>query len=127
MKQGFHIRREDGQPLALAGLWERWDDPRQAGRVIESCSIITTEANKQLQSIHERMPVILERECFDRWLSSDFTDCSELQKILMPFSGQLSIHPVGAYVNRVGNEGPECMAPVEQEPSLFEGSEGEPG
>jgi putative SOS response-associated peptidase YedK len=126
MRQGFHIRREDGQPLALAGLWERWDDPKQAGRVIESCSIITTEANEQVQDIHERMPVILEPECFDMWLDSDCRDFSELQKILAPFSGTLAIHPVGDYVNRVGNEGPECVAPVEQETSLFEGSEGKP-
>ena len=120
MRQGFHIRREDKRPLALAGLWERWEDPKQVGRVIESCSIITTEANEQLQDIHERMPVILEPERFDMWLDSDCRDFSELQKILVPFSGPLSIHPVGDYVNRVGNEGPECVTPVEREPTLFD-------
>jgi putative SOS response-associated peptidase YedK len=119
-KQGFHIRREDLRPLALAGLWERWDDPKQAGTIIESCTIITTEANDQVQSIHERMPVILEPRQFDLWLDPNCRDYRELQNMLRPFNGGLAIHLVGDYVHRVGNEGPECLARVEREASLFE-------
>ncbi len=120
IKQGFHIHREDGLPLALAGLWKRWDDPKQAEKVIESFTIITTKVNDQVQSIHERMPVILEPRPFDLWLDPDCRNYRELQNMLQPFNGGLPIHLVGDYVNRVGSKGPECLASVEGEASLFE-------
>jgi putative SOS response-associated peptidase YedK len=58
----------DGGLFAFAGLWERWKDP--AGKVIESCTILTTEDNALLKDIHDRMPVILQPGDYDRWLDS---------------------------------------------------------
>jgi putative SOS response-associated peptidase YedK len=58
-KQPYHIRMKDGEPFAFAGLWERWEGD---GQVIESCSIIATEANNVVRLIHDRMPVILAPE-----------------------------------------------------------------
>ncbi|MDH5412377.1 MAG: SOS response-associated peptidase, partial [Alphaproteobacteria bacterium] len=57
-KQPWRIERADGAPFAFAGLWDRWQGPE--GKVIESCVIITTEANETMRPIHDRMPVILD-------------------------------------------------------------------
>ena len=61
-KQPFVIHMKDWQPFAFAGLWERWNSPEGP---VESCTIITTEANEQLAPIHNRMPVILEPADYD--------------------------------------------------------------
>jgi putative SOS response-associated peptidase YedK len=58
---------EERRPVRLAGLWSRWR-PRGGGEPVETCTIVTTEANELLQRIHDRMPVILAREDYDRWL-----------------------------------------------------------
>jgi putative SOS response-associated peptidase YedK len=61
-KQPIYIRRRDGQPFAFAGLWEEWE---REGEIIESCAIITTEANDLMAEFHDRMPVILHRKDYD--------------------------------------------------------------
>jgi putative SOS response-associated peptidase YedK len=65
-KQPLHIRLIDGQPFALAGLWERWTDAE--GAVVESCTILTTTANDLMRPFHDRMPVILAPANYGRWL-----------------------------------------------------------
>lgn len=55
-KQPYFIRPRDGGPLALAGLWERWNDPQ--GEKVETCTILTTAANELMRPLHDRMPVI---------------------------------------------------------------------
>lgn len=60
-KQPHYITRRDGRPFAFAGLWESWDGPD--GSSIESCTIVTTEANDLVGRIHDRMPVILSEHC----------------------------------------------------------------
>ena len=64
-KQPLLVRRRDGQPFAFAGLWEHWRGPEGE---VETCTILTTEANAALAPIHDRMPVILDPACYDRWL-----------------------------------------------------------
>ena len=51
--------------MALAGLWERWENPAKPEDVVESCAIITTEANDLVAPLHNRMPALLEREEID--------------------------------------------------------------
>jgi putative SOS response-associated peptidase YedK len=58
IKQPYCIRPRDGGLFAFAGLWERWNDP--AGETVESCTILTTEANELMRPLHDRMPVILD-------------------------------------------------------------------
>ncbi|MBD2022479.1 SOS response-associated peptidase, partial [Leptolyngbya sp. FACHB-36] len=55
-KQPHYFQRSDAQPFAFAGLWEHW---QHGEAVIDSCTIITTQANELLEPIHDRMPVML--------------------------------------------------------------------
>jgi putative SOS response-associated peptidase YedK len=66
-KEPWRFRRADGLPFALAGLYETWANP--AGGTVHSCAVITTEPNRFAAEIHDRMPVLLPREAFDRWLA----------------------------------------------------------
>ena len=109
-KQPYLIRRKDDGLLAFAGLWEEWRMSAlrpfadyRPGDIVETCTILTTEANEAISRIHHRMPVILDPDAFDKWLAGDslpMTACS---------SDGLEIHPVSAFVNNPGNEGPVCV------------------
>src|SRR5262249_37907670 len=66
-RKPVYIRRKDGQPFAFAGLWEEWE---REGEIIESCVIITTQANQMMAEYHDRMPVILHSNDYDLWLAA---------------------------------------------------------
>jgi putative SOS response-associated peptidase YedK len=107
-KQPHYIRMADDRPLVFFGLWENWRD-------ILSCTIITTEANGQLEHLHRRMPCITEvdSESIDLWLDSEFEDSDFLKSLLKPVdNGVLQSNPVSRYVNKVGNQGPKCLEPL---------------
>lgn len=111
-KQPFFIYRQDDAPLALAGLWERWSDER-SGQDLESCTIITTEANSLVGRLHNRMPVILEPEDFKLWLPPTESSQETLSSLLRPANeGVLDMYPVSTFVNKPQNEGEECIEPV---------------
>jgi putative SOS response-associated peptidase YedK len=123
-KQPYNIGMADGGLFAFAGLWDKWQD--RAGRVIESCTILTTEANALLKPIHDRMPVILGPDDYDRWLDPAITDPGRVADLLRPFDARLMrVYPVSRAVNRVENDGPECakeslpMMAGPAQPSLF--------
>ena len=107
-KQPLHIRLIDGQPFALAGLWERWTDAE--GAVVESCTILTTTANDLMRPFHDRMPVILAPADYETWLDPQ-TPVEALQALLRPYpaEGMVAV-PVGAYVSNPRHEGPQCLA-----------------
>ena len=67
-KQPFYFTRRDGTPVTIAGLWDEWR-ARQAGETIRSCAMIITDANEFVGELHDRMPVILEPEQFEAWLT----------------------------------------------------------
>jgi putative SOS response-associated peptidase YedK len=107
-KQPFHIRRCDGQPFAFAGLWESWHGDEQP---IESCTIITTDANDVVRPLHDRMPAILAPRDYARWLDPVCSDPAVLQKMLRPYPAALmTTVPVSTFVNNAQNEGVECLA-----------------
>ena len=121
-KQPYNIGLADDGLFAFAGLWDRWKDP--AGKAIESCAILTTDANSLLRDIHDRMPVILKPEDYDLWLDPGITDPERVQSLLQPFDSRLMrVYPVSPAVNRVENDGPECAQEVkegaEPQASLF--------
>jgi len=93
-KQPYHFARRDGKPFAFAGLWERWDKGESP---IESCTIITTDANELVRPLHDRMPVILQPEDFERWLDPK-EDSGMLQALLQPLPPQLMVSQVVAKV-----------------------------
>lgn len=110
-KRPFFIYRKDGAPLAFAGLWEYWEgEEKGEARIIESCAILTTTAAGPVAKLHNRMPVILEPEDFDRWLDPAEEDKDNLSSLLKPpVEGMLDTHPVSKYVNKPDHEGKECI------------------
>ncbi len=109
-KQPYHIRLKDDRPFAFAGLWESRRSPVGA---FESCAIITGEPNELVRPIHNRMPVILRREDYDRWLDPAVTDAAMLGGLLVPYpAAEMVAYPVSTMVNAPDNDRPECVRPL---------------
>ena len=109
-KQPYCIAPADGEPVAFAGLWERWE---RDGQALESCTILVTQANAVIAPIHDRMPVILEPADEARWLDPALTDPAALQALLVPCPPErLRLWPVSPALNHPRHEGPDLMAPV---------------
>jgi len=107
-KQPYHFTMTDGKPFAFAGLWEHW---HQGDETIESCSIITTDANELMEPLHNRMPVILPRDAYDVWLDCDVPG-AEVEKLLVPYPAKaMTATPVSTVVNNARNETHECLFP----------------
>ena len=101
------------EPFAFAGLWDTWRDPR--GDVVESCTIITAEANELLQPIHDRMPVILPEDVEPLWLDGGMQDSAALASLLVPYPSEaMTTYEVSPLVNSAANDGPELIAPAQQ-------------
>jgi len=116
-KQPFFIRRRGGGILPIAGLYEFWRDPRAADDAdpwLWSCTIVTTEAADDLGRIHDRMPMFVEPDGWDRWLDPRVDDTRALVRLLVPAApGRLEAYAVSTSVNDVRNNGPELVEPVE--------------
>jgi len=107
----FAIRRIDGQPLAMAGLWAVWRNPETAERLY-TCTILTGAPNDLVAPIHDRMPIVLEPADWDAWLAAE-TSMLELRPMLRPLPAEeLAMHPVSPAVNNVRNQGPELLVPI---------------
>ncbi|MCQ3809053.1 MAG: SOS response-associated peptidase [Acidimicrobiia bacterium] len=110
-KRPMRIVMRSGEPFAFAGLWAEWKDP--AGSTIESCAIITTEANDLLRPIHHRMPVILTDELEGPWLDTALDDSTTLTQFLAPYSEDaMEAYEVSRLVNSASNNVPEVTEPV---------------
>jgi putative SOS response-associated peptidase YedK len=110
-KQPFYFRLQEGKPFAFAGLWEHWDNPE--GESIDSCTIITTEANDVLRPIHDRMPVILEPENYDQWLDPQLQKAELIQPLLRPYpTEEMTVSPVSTKVNNPKNDSPDCIKAI---------------
>jgi len=113
-KQPYFVRLRDGDVLAFAGLWESWTDPGD-GQTVESCTIITTDANRPVGKIHNRMPAIIKSEMYDQWLAPD-SDRDRLLRLLQPFPDHKTVaYPVGAAVNNPRNDSPACIDTIKDE------------
>ena len=109
-KRPYRFSVTDSDFAGLAGLWEHWQSPE--GHEIESCTILTTEANPFMRAFHHRMPVILQPKQYDMWLTADETAASGLQDLCDPFPLQtLAAEPASTLINNPGNEGPHLMDP----------------
>ena len=112
-RQPFYFHRCDGFPLAFAGLWEPWKDP-QTDTWLHSCTIITTTAGPDMNGIHDRIPVILERHQLDTWLRAGTTRESELMTLLQPAPADtLMRYPVSSRVGNVRNDSPDLLQPIQ--------------
>ena len=105
--QPFFVRRGDRAPFALAGVWDRWTS--SDGEVVESCAILTQAARPPVDEVHERMPLVLERDEWDRWLDATVTNVESLAGLLSPHAPALVAFPVGAYVNDPRHDDPRCL------------------
>ncbi len=111
-KQPFFIHSKDGKPLLLAGIYDQWNG--SDGSFVQSCAIITTEANEIMQPVHERMPVILGGNDVLNWLSHGLTDAISLNFMLRPCNSDvLSMYPVSRYINKTQNNSAECLRQTE--------------
>lgn len=114
IKQPFYIRHVSDEVFAFAGLWEHWQGP--GGEEIESCTILTTQPNELMATIHDRMPVILSPDDYDRWLDTTMQEPALVLDLLRPCdAAMLQATPVGTYVNSPRNEGEKCIATPVQE------------
>jgi len=110
--QPYYFRASGGTLLAFAGLYETWQG--EGGEVIESCTVLTTEASADLAGVHHRMPVILAPERFERWLDGK-SDPEALKSMMHPApEGTLVRQAVGRGVNDPRLDDPSCWAPVDR-------------
>ena len=110
-KRPFFFRMRDERPFGFAGLWERWEG--EGGQVVNSCTILTTEANEVLRPVHERMPVILHPEDYSLWLGGGERELDLLRDLLRPYEGrEMTGYPVSPLVNSPRGRGPELIAEV---------------
>lgn len=113
-KMPLYIRSTDGRPLVFAGLWERWSGPKDAPleAPLVTVTIVTTDANTPLRSLHDRMPVILDDEGMRRW-ADPATPAAEAAALLRPAADDLlELVPVSTRVNSVRNDDAACIAPL---------------
>jgi putative SOS response-associated peptidase YedK len=110
-KMPFHIHRPDRGPFAFAGIWERWHD--SDGVPLETCTILTTAANRLMRPLHERMPVILLPDQHARWLDPKIQQVNDLEDLFAPAPEEfLCMNPVSPKVNSPRFEDPSCIEPI---------------
>lgn len=109
-KLPYRFTLADESLFAFAGIWDSWKSP--AGECINSFAILTTEANEMMEPIHDRMPVILQKEHFNSWLAK--SNEQELKPLLKPLpSNKMKKYRVPETINKATAEGPELIVPCE--------------
>lgn len=103
-KRPYFFRMKDERPFGFAGLWERWEG--SGSRAINSCAILTTEANEVLRPVHDRMPVILHPDDYELWLGADVREHDLVKEMLRPYPADEMIgYPVSIAINSPHNQG----------------------
>ncbi len=105
--QPYKIALRSGALFAFAGLWEIWAP--ETGEPVETFTIITTQANKLVSEVHDRMPVIIAPADFQRWLTAP---ANTAKKLLVPYTSGMTIAPVSDRVSNVKNDDAEVLRPV---------------
>lgn len=112
-KQPFAITLTNGEPMAFAGLWDAWKEPKKSpqevDRWLQSFAIVTTEGNELMAPIHDRMPVILQRKDWEEWLDRDDSRPAPMH-LLRPYDAEaMKAEPCNTAVGNVRNNGPEML------------------
>ncbi|HEY2818472.1 MAG TPA: SOS response-associated peptidase [Casimicrobiaceae bacterium] len=111
-KQPYLVGSKSGMPLGLAGLYERWLAPD--GEVLDTCTVITTDANDLLRDVHDRMPVIIAPQEYARWLDRTTNAVTDL---IAPYPSELlQAHPISTRVNAVKNDDAALLERVDEAP-----------
>jgi putative SOS response-associated peptidase YedK len=112
-KTPMYIRMKTGEPFAFAGLWDEWHSPD--GSVLRSCTVITTSPNDLMKPIHDRMPAILPREDYPRWLAKEEQPPEKMAELLGPYPAEeMEAYPVSRLVNRPANDVADCIKRAEE-------------
>lgn len=107
-KQPYAIAMASGEPFCLAAIWQAWRNPATGDQMRSFC-IITCEPNEMMATIHDRMPVILQREDYDRWLGTE----PDPRDLLRPFPAHLmKMWPVDRKVGSSKNDTPDVLDPI---------------
>jgi len=110
-KTPYFIHMKDRKPFAFAGLWDAWESPD--GSSIRTCTIITTEPNELMETLHNRMPVILHPRDHAKWLDASHQTPENLLTLIKPYPADaMSAHPVSTLVNNPSNDLPELVVPA---------------
>lgn len=108
-KQPYAIAMKSGQPFVLAGIWETWRDPVTDEDIRTFC-VVTCEPNEMMATIHDRMPVILHPEDYDRWISPE----PEAADLMKPFPTELmTMWKIGSKVGSPRNDSADILDPVD--------------
>lgn len=114
-KHPYFLALENGSPLSFAALWEQWG---RDGEHLETFTIITTEASPVLSDIHDRQPAVVDPDDYTDWLDPGTPAETLLEIIGTPHEGPYEIRPVSDGVNRVANDTPDILKPLEKQ-TLF--------
>ena len=116
-RRPFAIGMANGEPYAFAGLWERWR-PKE-GEPLETFTILTTDPNDIAEKVHDRMPVILERSDYSRWMEPGDPERLPVD-LLKPYPAEkMRSWPVSERVGNVRNDDQELLKESEPERLLF--------
>jgi putative SOS response-associated peptidase YedK len=118
----YFIHSKSAEYFAFAGVYEEWYD-NEEGKTLLSCALLTTEPNDFIESIHDRMPVILAKQTWKTWLDHK-SDYATLNTLYTPYpSEEMKMHTVGNEVNSVKNNSAQCIkevrVPIPRQGSLF--------
>ena len=114
-KKPYYIRDPDGKLLPMAGLWDEWVDKQ--GKKWLTYTVITTDPSNQINHIHNRMPVILDKLEMDLWINFDCPP-NEALTCLKPYEKLLELYPVSTFVNSPANNSDRCILPIENPNTL---------
>jgi putative SOS response-associated peptidase YedK len=114
-KQPHFISLASGEPFAMAGLWESWQNTSGGRQVYETCTVVTQPANSFMKTLHDRMPVILSPAGGNEWLG-EAVDKDALPDWLTVVNREVDLQawPVSTLVNKPANDGPECVEPANE-------------
>jgi putative SOS response-associated peptidase YedK len=103
----FRIGMTDWTPFGMAVVWDLWKGP---DRVVRSCSVITTTPNALNSHVHDRIPVILPRDAYGKWLDLDFHDTDALSRLLVPYENDaMTMYEISPAIGNVKNDTPDLI------------------
>ncbi len=110
-----YIYMKDKKVFGMAGLWDRWEG--RDGSLMDTCLILTTSPNALVRTLHDRMPVILKGEDYEKWLNPQLQDVNSIMKMIGPAAeSKMQMHEVSSAVNAVSSDSDECIKPFRHDP-----------
>jgi putative SOS response-associated peptidase YedK len=124
-KRSYFIHRRDRQPFGLAGLAETWIGPN--GEEVDTVAIVTAPASPDLAVLHDRVPVTIAPNDFERWLDGLNNDAESVMALLVgPQPGEFAWHEISTRVNRVANDDAQLILPITDEERAAEEAKKKP-